>query len=386
MTEIDPILLAELTTIGVGAAPRRMVDAASRDELVQALRDVWASGDDWLVLGGGSNLLAGDEPFDGTVVRILTTGFSPVDGAPEGFQRVRIEAGQNWDAFVAWTVEQGLAGVEAMSGIPGTAGAAPIQNVGAYGQEIVQTLVSVDLLDESTGEAREVAASELGLGPRTSDLKRHYGSAPARSAVVLGITLDLARAGTDPRPLEDPRLRQALGLDGARSAGEDGSGAVSLSWIRRTVLEIRASKGMVLDPSDPDTRSAGSFFNNPIIAAEIARELPEGCPRWPVDPDEDPVQVIPLATWDGTLAPVSTAPSRVKVSAAWLIEQAGLTKGFGLPGSRATLSTKHTLALTNRGGASAAEIGQLARFVRARVAAEYGLELNPEPVFVGVEL
>ncbi|WP_165137829.1 UDP-N-acetylmuramate dehydrogenase [Microbacterium amylolyticum] len=370
----------------VGAAPERMVDAATRDEIVSALRDVWSSGDAWFVLGGGSNLLAGDEPFDGTVIRLLTTGFEPVSGAPEGFQRVRIEAGQNWDAFVAWSVESGLAGVEAMSGIPGTAGAAPIQNVGAYGQEIVQTLISVDLIDEDTHEVSEVAAADLGLGPRTSDLKHHYGEAPARSAVILGITLDLARVGTAPREISDARLRQALGLDGARSAGEDGTGRASLSWIRRTVLEIRGSKGMVLDPSDPDSTSAGSFFNNPIIPEHAARALPSGCPRWPMEPVIDQEQIIPLDSWDGQIQPVSSAPRMVKVSAAWLIEQAGLTKGFGLPGSRATLSTKHTLAITNRGGATADEVAALARFVRSRVASEYGIELNPEPVFVGVEL
>ncbi|WP_269777915.1 UDP-N-acetylmuramate dehydrogenase [Microbacterium suaedae] len=378
--------LADLTTLGVGAAPERMVDAATRDELVAALGEVWDAGDDWFVLGGGSNLLVGDEPFDGTVVRILTSGYERVGGAAEGFQRVRVEAGQDWDAFVAWTVAEGLAGVEAMSGIPGTAGAAPIQNVGAYGQEIVQTLVSVDLLDEGSAEVVEVPASELGLGPRTSVLKRHYGSEPERSAVVMGLTLDLAVVGTEPRPVTDRRLRSALGLDGARAGGEDGSGNASLSWIRDTVREIRASKGMVLDPDDADTRSAGSFFNNPIIDEQLARGLPAECPRWPMEPEIEQVQVIPLDTWDGSIAPPRASSHLVKVSAAWLIEHAGLGKGFGLPGSRATLSTKHTLALTNRGGATAEEIAELARFARTRVAAEYGIELNPEPVFVGVEL
>nr|WP_260406599.1 UDP-N-acetylmuramate dehydrogenase [Microbacterium sp. G2-8] len=363
-----------------------MVDAATRDELVAALNEVWASDDEWFVLGGGSNLLASDEPFDGTVVRILTSGHSLVDGAREGYQRVRIEAGQNWDEFVAWAVAQGLAGIEAMSGIPGTAGAAPIQNVGAYGQEIVQTLVSVDLLDEGSDRVVEVPAAELGLGPRTSVLKRHYALEPERSAVVVGLTLDLEVVGTDPRPVTDLRLRGALGLDGVRSAGEDGSGHASLAWIRDTVREIRASKGMVLDASDADTRSAGSFFNNPIIDEGSARALPADCPRWPVEPEIEQVQVIPLETWDGYIAPPRSAPQAVKVSAAWLIEQSGLGKGFGLPGSRATLSTKHTLALTNRGGATAEEVAELARFVRMRVSAEYGIELNPEPVFVGVEL
>lgn len=380
----DPVPLAELTTIGVGAAPARMVDARTREELVAALHDAWS--EDWFVLGGGSNLLASDEPFDGTVIRILTTGYERIDGAPEGYQRVAIEAGQNWDEFVAWTVGAGLAGVEAMSGIPGTAGAAPIQNVGAYGQEIIQTLVSVDLIDEGASSIETVPASELGLGPRTSALKRHYDSVPERSAVVVGIVLDLAVVGTDPRPVEDERIRQALGLDGVRSEGEDGSGNASLAWIRDTVLAIRATKGMVLDPSDADTRSAGSFFNNPIVTEQISRRLPAECPRWPIDPVPELDRVFDLATWDGQVAPTARQPSLVKVSAAWLIENAGLAKGFGLPGSRATLSTKHTLALTNRGGASTEEVATLARYARTRVASEYGIELNPEPVFIGVEL
>lgn len=368
--------LADLTTMGVGGEPSLIVDAYSREQLVSALID--AADDDWFVLGGGSNLLAADEPFEGTVIRILTTGFAPIDGAPEGFQRVSIEAGQNWDEFVAWTVSQGLQGVEAMSGIPGTAGAAPIQNVGAYGQEIVQTLVSVDLIDEGSSGVVEVPASELGLGPRTSDLKRHYGEDPIRNAVIAGITLDLRVVGTDPAPVADERIRGALSLSD--------TDALSLAEIRDRVLAIRASKGMVLDPSDADTRSAGSFFNNPIIAEADARRLPAECPRWPVEEVVEAVQVFDLATWDGQVPRVAAPASRVKVSAAWLIENSGMPKGFALPGSRASLSTKHTLAITNRGGATAAEVAALARYVRTRVSSEYGIILNPEPVFIGVEL
>lgn len=379
MPEVAPIPLRRLTTLRVGAAPERMIDAHSREELVTALCDVWAVGDEpWFVLGGGSNLLAGDEPFAGTVIRILTSGFEEVPGAPEGYTRIRIEAGQNWDEFVAWTVGRGLSGVEAMSGIPGTAGAAPIQNVGAYGQEIVQTLVEVDLIDEETGDVQTVPAAELGLGPRTSDLKHHYGSVAARSAVVLSLTLDLARVGHEPRPVVDARLRAALGIAPDQ--------AVSVSWIRDTVLAIRNGKGMVLNDDDNDTHSAGSFFNNPIVSEGVARTLPAECPRWPLTPTVDAVSVIPLSQWDGYIPPPSHAETQVKVSAAWLIENSGLPKGFRLPRSRASLSTKHTLALTNRGGATAGEIAELARFVQSRVAAEFGIVLMPEPVLVGVEL
>ena len=372
------IPLSQLTTLRVGAAPERMVDAHTREELVAALRDVWAEDDEWMVLGGGSNLLVGDEPFPGTVIRILTRGFELVDGAPEGFVRVRVEAGQNWDELVAWSVSQGLAGIEAMSGIPGTAGAAPIQNVGAYGQEIVQTLVEVDLADERTGEVSTVPAVDLGLGPRTSVLKRHGGGAPEREAVVLSLTLELERVGTSERPLLDSRLRGALGLaEGAE---------ISLAGIRDRVLAIRGSKGMVLDGPDPDTHSAGSFFQNPILPEPVARTLPDDCPRFVVEPDLDPVVVIPLESYDGVLPPVPSSRADVKVPAAWLIEHSGISKGFRLPHSRAGVSTKHALALTNRGGATGGEVAELARFIQSRVAAEFGIVLQPEPVLVGVEL
>ncbi|WOF23686.1 UDP-N-acetylmuramate dehydrogenase [Microbacterium betulae] len=372
------IPLSQLTTLRVGAAPERMVDAHTREELVAALWDVWADGGEWMVLGGGSNLLVGDDPFPGTVVRILTRGVEIAGGAREGFVRVRVEAGQNWDELVAWSVSQGLAGIEAMSGIPGTAGAAPIQNVGAYGQEIVQTLVEVDLVDERTGEVSAVPAGDLGLGPRTSVLKRHGGGAPEREAVVLSLTLELERVGTGERPLHDARLRTAIGLpDGAE---------ISLAGIRDRVLAIRASKGMVLDGPDPDTHSAGSFFQNPILPESVARTLPDDCPRWAVEPDLDPVVVIPLESYDGALPPVVSSRVDVKVPAAWLIEHAGVSKGFRLPHSRAGVSTKHALALTNRGGATGGEVAELARFIQSRVAAEFGIVLQPEPVLVGVEL
>ena len=184
MPEVIPIPLSRLTTLRTGGLPARMIDAVTTDELVEVLRDVWASGDEWLVLGGGSNLLVGDEPFDGTVVRVLTKGIERMPSPLPGRVRLRVQAGHDWDDLVAYAVAEGLGGVEAMSGIPGTVGAAPVQNIGAYGQEIVQTLSEVELLDESTGDVSTVPASELGLGFRTSVLKHHYGSVPARRAVT----------------------------------------------------------------------------------------------------------------------------------------------------------------------------------------------------------
>ncbi|EIC08504.1 UDP-N-acetylenolpyruvoylglucosamine reductase [Microbacterium laevaniformans OR221] len=378
MAEITPIPLAELTTLRVGGTPARMVEARTREELISALQEAWSQGEPWLVLGGGSNLLAGDEPFDGTVVLVRTSGIQRVEAPREGHVRLRVEAGHNWDDLVEYTVAAGLAGIEAMSGIPGSAGAAPIQNVGAYGQEIVETLVEVELLDEATGEVETVSADALGLGFRTSVLKQHYGRGAERSGVIVSITLELQEVGDGEVPVRGAQLRQALRL--AADA------AVSLRWIRETVLATRAAKGMVLDDADPDTHSAGSFFQNAIVSASFARTLPPECPRWPMAVEIEPVTVIPLAAFDGVVPPPVSVQPDVKVSAAWLIEHSGLGKGFRLPRSRAGLSTKHALALTNRGGATAGEVAELARYIQHRVQSEFGLLLQPEPVLVGVEL
>jgi UDP-N-acetylmuramate dehydrogenase len=378
MVEITPIPLSELTTLQTGAAPERMLDATSTGELIDTLREVWVRSEEWFVLGGGSNLFAGDESFEGTVIRVLTSGIEQLASPHSGRTRVRAQAGHNWDDLVAYTVDHGLAGIEAMSGIPGTVGAAPVQNVGAYGQEIQETLVEVELIDESTGEVSTVPASDLELGFRTSVLKHHYGGAPIRRAVILSVTLDLAVVGEAGRRIGGEQLRRALGIDDDET--------IPLSSVRERVLEIRAAKGMLLDPADADTRSAGSFFQNLIVPESVALQLPPECPRWPVQPDLDAATVIPLESYDGYVPKAQVARPEVKVSAAWLIENAGITKGFLLPRSRAGISTKHALALTNRGGATAAEVSELARYIQARVHAEFGLQLQPEPVLVGVEL
>lgn len=376
MREIDPIRLAELTTLRTGAAPERMLEARTTAELVDALQDVWSRGDDWFVLGGGSNLFVGDEPFEGTVIRVLTQGIEELPSPHEGRVRLRVQAGHGWDDLVAYAVDRGYAGLEAMSGIPGTVGAAPVQNIGAYGQEVQETLVEVELLDEHSDDVVTVPAAELGLGFRTSVFKHHYGSVPQRRAVITSITVDLLVASE--RIVRGEQLRRALGLQDDEP--------VPLAWVRERILATRASKGMLLDESDHDTHSVGSFFQNAIVSESVARSLPPECPRWPVAPDLDAVTVIPLASYDGLVPQTVAAPADVKVSAAWLIEQAGVRKGFHLPRSRASVSTKHALSLTNRGGASAAEVAELARFIQSRVHAEFGLVLQPEPVLVGVEL
>ncbi len=378
MPDVTPVPLAQLTTLRTGGAPTRMIEARTTDEVVAALHEAWSEHGAWLVLGGGSNLFVGDEPFEGTVVRVLTQGIERVPSPRPGFARLRVQAGHDWDDLVAHAVSEGLAGIEAMSGIPGTVGAAPVQNIGAYGQEIVQTLVEVELLDEGAAEPVVVPASGLGLGFRTSVLKHHYGSAPVRSAVILSVTLELEEVGHAERAIEGEQLRTALGLD-------EGS-AVSLAWVRSHVLDTRRRKGMVLDPGDPDTYSAGSFFQNAIVSAPFARTLPPECPRWPLEPDPDKFLVIPLDSFDGYVPSAAAHDPAVKVSAAWLIEQSGIRKGFKLPRSRAAISTKHALALTNRGNGTAAELAELARFIQGRVQSEFGLILQPEPVLVGVDL
>lgn len=378
MPEIAPVPLSQLTTLRVGGMPRRMVEATTTDELVAALRDVWGDGDRWLVVGGGSNLLFGDDEFDGTVVLVRTSGIERLPSPHPGRVRLKVQAGHNWDDLVAQTVAAGLSGIEAMSGIPGTTGAAPIQNVGAYGQEIVETLVEVELIDEATGEVSVVPASDLGLGLRTSVLKKHYGSVPERSAVILSVTLELTQVGHGEVPVRGAQLRSALGLEP--------DAAVSLAWIRETVLDIRSRKGMVLDEDDHDTWSAGSFFQNPIVSAQFAATLPPEAPRWSMASEPEADRVIPLDRFDGFIPPRSDGPAPVKISAAWLIEQAGMRKGFRLPGSRASLSTKHALALTNRGRATAEEVAALARLIQQRVQSEFGVLLQPEPVLFDVEL
>ena len=370
--------LAELTTLRVGGPAASLIRAGSRDELIAAVREDWSNGEEPLVLGGGSNTLVADEGYDGTVVLVATRGIARLDSAP-GRVRLRVEAGEPWDALVATAVGNGWSGIEALSGIPGSTGAAPIQNIGAYGQELESVLVSVDLLDRDLNEVVRVLAAELELGYRTSVLKRHGGSVAERDAVVLAVELELADDAGLSAPIGYDQLASALGVDlGAR---------LPIADVRRTVLDLRASKGMVLDPSDTDTFSAGSFFTNPIVSEAFARSLPTDAPRWPIDEGHDESVVVPLGEWDGTVSPPSFVhDAKVKLSAAWLIERAGIRRGFRLPGSRAGISSKHTLALTNTGGATADEVAALARFVQARVAAEFGVVLQPEPVFVGLSL
>lgn len=359
--------LSSLTTLRIGGPAHELREPVTRDELVATALEVWQTGEDWLLLGGGSNLVVSDDGFDGTVIRVATRGIDIIVDADGKHARVKAEAGESWDALVLATVAGGLSGIEALSGIPGTVGAAPVQNIGAYGQELSDRLVGVDFLDYASGEVVRLDARDLGLGYRTSALKQ------GRAGIVLAIELDLDAGGWS-APVAYAQLASALGVQ----LGEH----VAAADARRAVLALRASKGMVLDESDPDSVSAGSFFTNPIVSESFARALPADAPRWPVEAVEADRVIAPGAD----VPALASADYHVKLSAAWLIEHSGITRGFALPGSRAAISSKHTLAIVNRGGATATEIAQLAGFVQTRVLAEFGVVLHPEPVFVGVSL
>jgi UDP-N-acetylmuramate dehydrogenase len=367
--------LSTLTPLRVGGVPERLLEPATEAELVAALREVWAEDEPWLLLGGGSNLLVGDDGVEGTVVRVRTTGIERLETGRPGAVHLRVQAGESWDGLVAATVEHGWAGLEALSGIPGTVGASPVQNIGAYGQELSDTLVAVDFLDEGAQEPVRLTAAELELGYRTSAVKQ------GRRGAVLAVEFaleDVGGAGLG-APVAYGQLASALGVElGDR---------VPLAEVRASVLRLRGAKGMVLDPDDPDTASAGSFFTNPIVTVAAASGLPPTAPRWPETPASDAPLVTALADVEAGAPirlPAPTSPyALVKLSAAWLIEHAGIARGFSLPGSRAAVSSKHTLALTNRGGATAEQIAELARYVQGRVLAEFGILLHPEPVVVG---
>lgn len=345
--ELAPTL-ADMTTLRVGGPAREVIHVDTDDDLVEAVITADAAGEPLLLVGGGSNLLVSDAGFPGTVVRIGTRGIR-VEPLGSGRVHVRVRAGEPWEEFVATAVESGWSGVEALSGIPGSSGATPIQNVGAYGAEVSQLIASLEVLDRRTGEVLRMGPDEAAFGYRSSALKRTPGR-----WVVLSVTMDLA---VDPvgAPLRYAELAGLLGVEVGQRA--------PAALVRDAVLELRRGKGMVLDAADHDTWSAGSFFTNPLISRAEADALPQGAPRF--------------AQPDGS----------VKTSAAWLISHAGFPRGFAVrPGARAALSTKHSLALTNRGGATADDLLELARAVRAGVAEQFGITLDNEPVLVGCAL
>ncbi|NQX26325.1 UDP-N-acetylmuramate dehydrogenase [Microbacteriaceae bacterium VKM Ac-2854] len=394
------MLLSELTTLRVGGPAERLVEPGTEAELIETVAALWADDQPWLLLGGGSNTVASDEGFDGTVVHIANRGIEriprPADTSgiavvgssalPSARSvRLRVQAGEPWDALVEYTVAHGWAGIEALSGIPGSSGAAPVQNIGAYGQELSSSLVAVTFLDFGTGAVERLRAAELELGYRSSVFKH------GRAGVVTAIEIDLFGDESGPGANQPPAMSQPIAYAQLASAlGVRIGDRVPLRELRDAVIALRASKGMVLNDADPDSTSAGSFFTNPIVSEDFARSLPADAPRWPTAVVDESARVTPIevvqAGYPVQVPPRAPSGARVKLSAAWLIEHAGIRRGFALPGSAAAISSKHTLALTNRGGASAEQIAELARYVQGRVLAEFGVLLQPEPVLVGVSL
>lgn len=317
-----------------------MVSAGTSDELVDRVREADDAGTPVLLVGGGSNLVIADEGFAGTAVRIASSGERRHDS--DDATTLDLAAGEPWDDLVARTVEDGLSGLECLSGIPGLVGATPVQNVGAYGAEIANVLESVEVYDRHSGGRSTLSAADCRFGYRTSIFKH------SQQYVVLSVQLRLNRSGRS-APIRYAELARVLGV----AAGE----RAPLADARAAVLELRRSKGMVLDAGDHDTWSAGSFFTNPIVPPQ---SVPDGAPAYDAG--------------DGL----------VKTSAAWLIDHAGFHKGYG--NERVSLSTKHTLALTNRGGASTDDLIALAREIRDGVQGRFGIELTPEPLLIGCRL
>ena len=346
--------LSDLTTLRLGGPAGRLVEARTEEDVVAAVRAADAGGEPLLVLAGGSNVVVADEGFPGVVVLIATRGVDRRPSPPDGRVVLDVQAGEPWDPFVERCVADGLAGVEALSGIPGSVGATPIQNVGAYGQEVADTIVAVRALDRTSGEVHELSAEACGFAYRSSVFKRTPGR-----WVVLAVQFALEPSGAS-LPVRYAELARALGVEPGERA--------PLADVRRAVLELRRGKGMVVDPGDPDSVSAGSFFTNPILDPDAFAAL-EARARERLGDD------VRVPRWE-------EPDGRVKTSAAWLIERAGFTKGHGDPATIA-ISAKHTLALTNRGAGTTALLVALAREVAAGVHEAFGVDLHPEPVFVG---
>lgn len=350
---VENVPLSSFTTLKLGGPARRLVFAESESDVVETVRAVDQAMEPLLVVGGGSNLVIADEGFDGVVVRMATRGIE--QASKDGRVFVTAAAGEVWDEFVAWAVERGLSGVECLAGIPGLVGAVPMQNVGAYGQDVGETIVRVRAWDRDARRVVTFDREACGFGYRHSVFRgrdRH---------VILDVTFALEHRA-DSQPLRYAELTKALGVAGG--------GRAPLALVRETIIALRRKKGMVLDPEDHDTTSAGSFFTNPILDAASLDALQ--------------LRLRPLLREGETMPTFPEADGRVKVSAAWLIERAGFTKGYG-PGPVA-ISHKHALALTHRGGGSTRDLVGLARTVRDGVRERFGVSLENEPVFVGVAL
>ena len=335
--------LRDYTSLRVGGPAKKFVEVGTETEIIAAIE---AAGDTpILIIGGGTNILVADTGFEGTVIRITSHSMQSEIDACSG-ATLTIGAGENWDEFVATTLERGFAGLETLSGIPGTVGAAPIQNIGAYGHEVSEFITRVRTYDRQRKTLKTFTNSECEFSYRNS----HFKAYPGRY-VVLDVQFNL-RQGEMTTAITYAELAKKLGIEVGEKA--------PIAATRAAVLELRAAKGMLLNPSDRDSWSAGSFFTNPIISQEVAIQLPEGAPKWP------------------------TADGKVKTSAAWLIENSGVHKGDSHGGAR--VSTKHVLALTNAGNATATDIAELAKSAQKSVFEKFGITLEAEVNLVGITL
>ncbi len=357
--EVPAVSLAELTTLRVGGMAERLVSVESTDALVDAVRECDDAEDPLLLVAGGSNLLVADDPVPGTVIKIASHGITVESQDDCAGISVRVAAGHPWDEFVSLAVDSDWVGIEALSGIPGSTGATPVQNVGAYGQEVAQTIASVRVWDRMHGRVHTIAAADCQFSYRDSAFKGIPYNGPSGQYVILDVLFQL-RSGDLSLPIGYADVAAELGVNlGDR---------VPLRHARAAVLEQRAKRGMVLAAADHDTWSAGSFFTNPILSDAQWQDLDSRVKEF-LGAEISPPRYV--------------APTGVKTSAAWLIDRAGFDRGFGLPGP-AALSTKHTLAVTNRGSATAADIVALARQIQAGVSAAFGVTLHPEPLLVGI--
>ncbi|SCX15566.1 UDP-N-acetylmuramate dehydrogenase [Candidatus Aquiluna sp. UB-MaderosW2red] len=344
MTLIKTSALANYTTIKVGGVPASMNVCETAQELYEAAIEAWLSDEEFHVLAGGSNTVFADDLRDLNIIFVANKGIEVVSET-ETEALIRVQAGEWWDDFVAWCVSRGYAGVEAMSGIPGSTGATPVQNVGGYGQEVSQVITQVEFLDKATHLVEIKPASFFEFNYRDSALKHEL------QGVIGWVEFRLQKLGGMSVPMASGQITNHL--------GEPYGSQLPLQVVRDTVLQLRSSKGMVVKPEDFDSVSCGSFFTNPVVSYNKALEYPEDMQRWEMESGD------------------------VKLSAGWLIEQAGFPKGYSLPGSNAGISAKHALAIINKGGASGTQILELARLIQERVAARWGINLVPEPNLIG---
>ncbi len=345
----EHVPLAAYTTLNIGGPARFFMEAGTEDQVGEAFEFAEVRHLPVFILGGGSNLLVSDAGFDGLVLRIALRGVHRRAG-----DAVEAAAGEDWDTFVRWCVEHDLAGIECLSGIPGSVGGTPVQNVGAYGQEVAEVIVSVRALDRTRRRLVTLSNQDCGFSYRSSI----FNSSHREHYVVLAVSFDMHPGGS-PRVAYPDLIRHF----------SDRSAPTCLREVRDAVLSIRSSKSMLIRPEDPNSKSAGSFFKNPVVAPDMAQKVEEGARRGGT-------------LKRGELMPQYPMPdSKVKLSAAWLIERAGFAKGYAR--GRVGLSSRHTLALINRGGATAQELLDLMRDIQSAVRASFGVELTPEPVFVG---